>query len=452
MRSDERVSATEVVFGCAALVKLVCSYLPLSVCQELRLASKRLARFAFDAMLDRFVFLMWCERDNDVEILDLLPRVPALVSDDVGRAHLYEGCRELFTWTNDELDAAFPSTLKSLDICGVWLPRFRDLRIEEMTFVISKGDCGPLPESLKCLVLDVQQGTSLPRDLPPRLEYFRMRGSSTDPLPRFPETLRHLEFSWFCPYNHPLDPLPPRLETLTLGYFYNKPINAFPPTLRVLMFNHRYFGPVDNLPESLVELAVDANALNSFERLPRGLRYLRLYATCTRELEGLPPSLEHLSLCYYNLPLKGLPKGLKVLDIMSNFDQPLDDLPDSLLVLHPGDKFNRRPTRLPPSLLVLDLGLSFDQILEESVLPKSLAVLNVANQNYSAPLPRSVCERLRVLRVPTDLKQPSIEEIEGLSCEVQSNMRVYRSKSTLPIPRVSFDIRRSKRYYEEFFK
>ncbi|EGC31226.1 hypothetical protein DICPUDRAFT_156955 [Dictyostelium purpureum] len=147
------------------------------------------------------------------------------------------------------------------------------------------------------------------------------------------------------------------------------------------------------LESGLQEIYIGTSFNNQIlqDTLPRQLKKL-IFSTSShfnQEIlkDSLPNSIEELQFGYQfnnKLSCKNLPKSLKVLKLLGQFNKPLKDLPEGLQYLEFGNSFCQiiLPNQLPSNLSTLIIGAGFSNepgSISEGVLPDSITFLKFSS-------------------------------------------------------------------------
>jgi len=191
--------------------------------------------------------------------------------------------------------------------------------------------------------------------------------------------------------------------------------------LESLWISQKYFN-TSSIPEGIKELVLNCKAMIFPDKLPDSIEYLDIARVEFSFAGMLPKYLKHFSIrrkfnnniedCFnegleyldlglhFNHPVEGyLPRSLKTLILVGNFNQPISDLanlmnleyltlgskfnhavvmPRSLRCVRFGDAFNH-PLLLHEGLEVLELGMNYEHELD---IPQSLTCLRIRGKFY----------------------------------------------------------------------
>ena len=254
--------------------------------------------------------------------------------------------------------------------------------LRRMTFSISSStlDLNAFPQHMKHLDLTIRPTVSVSGTLPSHLCILKVHNNST---------FRHLCSPGMLPSSLR------ELQISAVDTIVAIPPNVLPEGLHTLYFDAKVTFPLDRtiLPTTLKCLAMEQySPLLTNETLPTQLESLSIYK-CKQPLQPyvLPPALQLLEIGF---------------DSESFFLSPLT-FPDSLLVLRLTAAFHLVLDRtiLPPHLHVLELICSCDSTLTQQRLPESLTYLcikHIHNRTYTVQHD-SYVENLRVVSLNTKI-------------------------------------------------
>ncbi|KAM9978033.1 hypothetical protein ACTFIY_011784 [Dictyostelium cf. discoideum] len=206
-----------------------------------------------------------------------------------------------------------------------------------------------LPPNLKTLILTVSKITIQPNVLPNSITYLKLEDYhwsyenifKLEDLNFFPSSLNKLILN--CKIHRSIKHinLPNTIENLKLGIRFNKSITIQSITM----------------PTSIKKLTINCNKLVENYVFPNSIKYLKFGSWYGFQFNSnyiIPESVETLVI-KSNQPIsKGfIPEKLKVLKLIGDFDKPIN-------------------FQLPKTIEKLIIGNSFDQSLNETLLPQSI--------------------------------------------------------------------------------
>ncbi|KAN0032948.1 hypothetical protein ACTFIV_006890 [Dictyostelium citrinum] len=252
----------------------------------------------------------------------------------------------------------FPSTIRKLEI-NHGVPKFifpinffeniTWLRLNYYQTNKSTLTKDMLPPNLITLILIVTKTTISSNVLPKSITYLKLQDYNWDAINNFqledsnffPSSLKKLILN--CKINRPIKhiDIPNAIEYLKFGFIYNKPI-----TIQSIL-----------IPTSVKKLTINCNCVIESGVLPKSIKYLKFgqcygYQFISNSI--VPESVEILVIKSNQSIHKGfIPHSLKVLKLIGNYDKPIN-------------------FQLPITIEKLIIGNSFNQSLNETLLPQSI--------------------------------------------------------------------------------
>lgn len=196
--------------------------------------------------------------------------------------------------------------------------------------------------NLRSLQIECESAFNHPIDnLPKKLEslYIGRNGDFNQPINNIPKTVSEMHI--LGSFNHPVNRsnLPNSLDVLSLGHHFNHPVDDLPPLKSLILFNSYLKHPIVNLPGNLELLYIFESA--TIRDLPENLKHLMLGVWFTHKdgkIVNLPEKLTKLTfecsfkyddrIVDYELDVKILPENLEVLNLgITSLDLFLYKLP-----------------------------------------------------------------------------------------------------------------------------
>ena len=335
-----------------------------SAIKELFIVSKDLRGYYLNVFLDYLMF------DLSKEFREINPRK----------------IRHGFFLKNVPHYQPIPHSVKSLNFRDIEHHKYESEIIENLPYWIEELDLGDnfdskinnFPRSLKHLKFGISFNQTL-YNLPKNLKYLEVGKEYNQPFHYIPDSLETLvirssRFDKILPlsktfikdlkilskhFTQPVDQLPQSLESLIISsYYFNQPLDKLPSKLKSLSLQFEYFNnfkqPLNKLPPELKNFFIRTQGDIIKLNLPKSLESLflifrRNFDLNIRQLKNL----RVLCLSPFEkkkIDLEYIPETLKILNLVSRFNQKIDDIPDSIEILVLGPKFETLISRLPKNI------------------------------------------------------------------------------------------------------
>lgn len=144
---------------------------------------------------------------------------------------------------------------------------------------------------------------------------------------KFPDSIKHIYFSYS--FDQSLDnvKLPLNLETLVFGKRFNKSIKniIFPNNIKILQFGSRFNQSIDDIifPESLEHIYFEDEFNHSLSNIKISNNTC-IHLNSVESAEKLPSNLEHFSITCLTKPLLNLPITLKTFKFYYNLENSFE--------------------------------------------------------------------------------------------------------------------------------